>query len=173
MKKTALVLVTVLFCSCTATIQSNKSKDFNKKIASFYVVLKVADNSGNFVPKFSEAFQEGLKQRGVDVRFELVNPLALENDQDLIKRVSDSRVDALLTVSQVESVTYTDPNAFRFGEKKASGGTFDLKIFVPGNSRPVWRGLMKASSGGYGNIGAVSKAGAESVIQKLIQDGMI
>ena len=139
MNKVGLLIITFIACSCTATIQSNKSKDFNKKIGKFYAVIKVADNTGNFVPKFSTALQEGLKQRGVEIEFEVIDPLALETEQDLVRRVSDSQADALLVMSQTESVTYTNPNTFYIGGQKASGGSFDIKIFVPGNSRPVWR----------------------------------
>jgi hypothetical protein len=97
----------------------------------------------------------------------------LETDQDFIKRATESRADAILTINQTESVTYVNSNSFSFGGRQASGGSFDIKIFVPNNPRPVWRGLMKTTSSGYGNIGATSKTSAETIIERLIQDGML
>ncbi len=173
MNRLLLFMLAVVFASCSTTIQSNKSKDFNEKIKKFYAVIKVADNSGNFVPGFSKVLQEGLTKRGVEIQFDVINPLALENEQDLVKRISESKADALLIVSQTESVTYASPG-YNYGRgERASGGSFDVKIFVPGNDRPVWRGLMKSSTGGYGSIGVVAKTSAESIIQRLIEDGMI
>ncbi len=64
-------------------------------------------------------------------------------------------------------------NVFYFGGQQASGGSFDVKIFAPNSSKPVWRGLLKASTNGFGNISAEGKSRAERIAEKLIQDGVI
>jgi hypothetical protein len=71
MIRVAWPILALVVCSCSTTIQSNKSKDFNEKITKFYALVKVADNTGNFVPKLSASLKEGLKLRGVDIELTL------------------------------------------------------------------------------------------------------
>lgn len=173
MRKVGFSIILLSVFGCSETIQSNKSKDFNGRIKRFYAVIKVADNTRKFVSNFSASLKEGLKQRGVDITVEVLNPMAFETEKSLIKRVSESGSDGLLIINQVESVTKTDPNTYYIGGQTASGGSFDMKIVVPNYPQPVWRGSMKAASGRYGNISAVSKSSANQIIQKLVRDRII
>jgi hypothetical protein len=170
-KIAVLVLLGMLLTQCVTTIQSNKSPNFNRTIKKFYVVVKVADNTQSFVPKFSTAFTELLKVRGCEAVFNLLDPLSLENEQALVTKIKESGADALMVISQTESVTHQGYGYWNFGQ--VSGGTFDIRVFEPANDNPIWRGNLKSNTGGYGGIGAVAKKSAEQLFNKLVQDRMI
>lgn len=131
-----LVLVASLLTQCVATVQSNKSPNFKATVKKFYVVIKVADNTQTFVPKFSTAFSELLITRGCQVEFNSLDPLSLESEKDLKNKINESGADALMVISQTESVTYQGYNTWNIGNQ-ASGGTFDIRIFEPSNDNPI------------------------------------
>jgi hypothetical protein len=171
MRKIGLFATMLIFCACSARIQSIKASDFSQKVRKFYAVVKIADNTGEFDPKFSAAFQEGLKERGVAVQF--APKYIAGGERELARLVRQSGADALLIVTQTESVAYKDITKVYVNDPKAFRGEFDIRIFLPEKPAPVWNSQLRISTGGYGNIGAIAKPSAEMIIKKLVKDDVI
>ena len=162
--------------SCTATIKSYKPAAFHKKIERIYVVAKIAENSRGFSTKFETKFRALMSTKGIHTDFELLNLLVVDAEKDLKDRIDNSNADALMVITQTESVTYTSKNIFYSGSsayRKAADGTFDIRMYQPNDEHPIWEGRLKVTSLGYNAIGSVANLSAKKVVENLIRDKVI
>ncbi|MFN3555268.1 MAG: hypothetical protein ACK4VN_04810 [Bacteroidales bacterium] len=171
--KFLFVLILFLFSGCYANIKSRKAPDFNSEITKFYAVLKLGDNIGRFGPRFSRSLQELMLLRGVELEYEILDPLALETEQEVLNRIRKSNADGVMFITQTaSSVTYSS-NSISLMKRNATGGTFDVKVFVPGRENPVWRGVLKTGTNGNGDLTVVAKRSARRLCNQLAQDRLI
>ncbi|KAB8151519.1 hypothetical protein EZY14_018535 [Kordia sp. TARA_039_SRF] len=169
MKKIFPFVLLLLLTSCVSSnIRSNKSPDFNEKIAKLFVLGKVVDNAKFFYGSLATNFVASLKERGIEVKTYYVDPLSLESDEDIAKRIEIYNPNLVMIISQTESRVTTDGFGFK-GE--VTGGTFDIKIFQPNSKNPVWRANLTADS--TLNLKDAAKRANKRLVEKLIEDGLL
>ncbi|HVN49609.1 MAG TPA: hypothetical protein VMU30_12415, partial [Bacteroidota bacterium] len=69
----------------------------------------------------------------------------------------------LMTISQTEWQTYRGV---------PSGGSFEIKLYPVGKSKPFWSANLGSQTSGYGGIGIPSQ-GANSIVDRLVKDNLI
>ncbi|MEM6721286.1 MAG: hypothetical protein AAF611_18305 [Bacteroidota bacterium] len=169
MKKIIPLVFVLLLTSCvTSNIRSNKSPDFNEKITKLFVIGKVADNSKFFYGSLATNFVASLKDRGVEVRTYYIDPLSLEPEEDITKRIKLYNPNLIMMISQTESRVQSDGFGF---VGVASGGTFDVKIFKPNSKNPSWRANLKIDTAA--NLENAAKKANQTLVEKLIEDGLL
>ncbi|SCY58662.1 hypothetical protein [Flavobacterium caeni] len=182
MKKIAFTIgMFWLLTGCATKVASNKATDFTHKITKLYIVVKGTDSAEKFLRKFTENFTSHLTASGIEHAELFMDPLSLESDEDVHKKIQAFAPNLVMTISQTESRRTTNGGynpgfhggtGFAIGGgSSVTGGTFDIKMFTPGSTKPVWRGNLKADAQ-FGLASSASKAN-EKLIKKLIEDGLL
>ncbi|HMI06993.1 MAG TPA: hypothetical protein VK528_05580 [Flavobacterium sp.] len=189
MKKLLLIglLLVIAGCGIKTHIDSNKSPDFSEKITKLYILVKQSDSSKPFLYPFVTNFETELTAKGIAFEEYYMDPLSLESEEDIQKKIQDYGPNTVMIISQSESrITHSSHTNSGFGSgfnngyggfggsssgRTISGGTFDIKIFKPAGKNPVWRANLSADTPS-GIKKAVKKAN-EIFIEKLISDKLI
>jgi hypothetical protein len=178
MKKIFLIGFTFTFLSCVSSkITSNKSPDFNDEINKLFIMVRGADKTKSFFQSFVVEFRRKLTEKGIESKSYYFNPLSLESEKDIEKKISLYQPNLIMMINQTESRQTINNNGFgnnNFGwgyTTTNTGGTFDVKILESKSKNPVWRASLKAD-GQFGLQTAAKKA-VERLIEKLIEDKLL
>ena len=179
MNKILIIGLLFLATSCvTSKITSNKSTDFNEKIAKLYIILKGSDSAEPFLKSFATELSNSLTEKGIESKVNYSDPLSLESESEANQNITDYKPNLLLIVNQTES-RQTMNGGFNNGFGNAgfgygtmnTGGTFDVQIIQVNSKNLVWRGNLKAD-GQFGLKSSAKKA-CETLIEKLIEDKLL
>ena len=168
-------------------IDSNKEPDFSGKISKLYILIKQTDNAKPFLYPFITRFETYLTSKNIAFQEYYLEQLSLETDENVQKRIDAYGPNTVMIVSQDQSrITHSYSNngfagsggynSVGFGGnagnmRRITGGTFDIKLFIPKSKNPVWRASLRADSP-KGIKRAVTEA-TEKFINKLIADNLL
>jgi hypothetical protein len=165
-----IVVLAFLLGSCVSSnIRSNKSPDFNEKITKLFIIGKVGEKAKYFYSALATNFVASLKEKGIEVRTFYVDPLSLDSDEDMTKRIALYDPNLVMIINQTES--RENVNGFGFGGGFTIGGTFDIKMFQPNSKNPVWRANLKADSSV--DLKDAAKNANKKLVEKLIEDKLL
>jgi hypothetical protein len=168
----ALLLVFNL-CGCVSSkVASNKDPNFNQKLTKIYLVLKTSKYSKDFRELFQKTFLDELSKKNILCFYEVPDPLALETETDLQKRIAEAGADVVMTFTQTESSGATSYRTFNGGYAPSySSSVFDVKMFLPNSDRPVWRANIDV--GTMGDLSDGGRKTAKKLLEQMIKDGLM
>jgi hypothetical protein len=168
-----LFSVLLLTTACgTSRISSNKSPDFNDKLTKIYLLVKAGKGTTSFAQQFQDAFFAELAKRNIATDGYIVQPLALESDEDIHKKIEKFNPQVLMIMQQTQAERYAGVGMNSiYAQNNVNGATFDIKLLLPGSDKPVWRASLE-SHGDYGILAAVNKS-VKRLIDELTQDGLL
>lgn len=137
----SLIVLAVFLQSCVAVnITANKSSEYNKQPKSIFIVM----NCNKQFNAFSESFLDGVKKRfslkNINVDYYRRDPLSLESEDDINKKINTSNPDALFIM--VQKIIHTTNGS-------VDGGTFEITLIDKETRKPVWKAELVIS----GNLG--------------------
>lgn len=133
------------------------------------MIIHSAKGAKEFSYVFKTKFLNELGYRGVTSDYYIADPLALESEMDIKDKVARFNPQVVIVMNQTESKLY---QSYNWGaSNNINGGTFDIKIFLPGSDAPVWRGNLEVY-GPYGIEGAIDKS-VKKLIVKFKEDNLI
>jgi hypothetical protein len=179
MKKIYLIGILILLSSCvTSKITSNKLSGFDEKISKLFITVKGSDSSKSFFQSFVVSLRKKLKKKNVELRSHYYSPLSLETENDVEIKISDFGPNLIMSINQTESIQTINNSGFGnntfgwgFNNGYNTGGTFDVKIFQPNSTKPVWRANLKAN--GQMGLGESAEKAVKKLIEKLIEDNLL
>ncbi len=158
----SLFLVTCLQACVTVKIDSNKEASYTKKPKKIYILISGAKQAKIFCQAFSDGLQSKFNEKGIQSESYVYNPLSLETDSDIDKRINQYSPEALLVIKQ-KQVHSTNGGV--------DGGTFELSLIDGATKKPVWKSELDV----YGQMGmddALEKSIA-TVCKKMEQDQLL
>ena len=159
----SLILLVIFLQSCfTAKIESHKQEGYNQKLQKIYLIVNGAKESKTFSDGLLSGLNTKFKEKNVLTEGFVRDPLSLDTDEDIQKRIDDFNPDGLLILKQTR-ISYTN-NAI-------TGGTFELTLIDGKTKKPVWKGLVDV----FGSLGINGSIGTSvnNLIKKLEQDQLI
>lgn len=176
MRKLYSLGILFLFISCVSSkIISNKSPDFNEKIARLFIKVKGDDKAKPFLDAFAYHLRGHFKEKDIYSKTYYYGKLSLDSESDIKEKIAAYSPNLVLVINQTESkeslhfdyVGRTGYGAYL----KNTGGTFDLQIFQPNSESPVWRGNLETEA--YLGFEKSAKKASVKLIEKLIEDGLL
>lgn len=175
-----VVMLGLVGCSPTATIETNIRKGYNKKLSSIFVITKTnPSGSPEFMKALVERLELELKGYSVRCKFHIYDPLGLNENKDIQAELEAFRPSAVLQVYQTAKTTIAGSGW--------GSGTFELSLTEPGEEVPFWKAVINTKTpnasftytgtgiAGHSagkNIGDVNLT-VENLIKKLESDGLI
>lgn len=168
MKKLTLGLLIILSGCVRTNITSNKSPDFTGKIERLYIMVRGSDGAKSFFNSFNNSLSQSLKSRGIETTYHYFDPLSLESDEDVAKKINEFGPNLLMMIQQTESRSTMNQNGWGSAN---TGGTFDIKLLQPDSKSPVWRANLIADAS-FG-LSVSARRSTEKLIEKLILDKLL
>lgn len=159
----ACVLIICSLQSCfSAKIESSKQAGYNEKLYKVYIIVNGAKETKNFSQTFFTGLKAKLREKNIQSNGFLRDPLSLDTEEDVLKKINDYDPQALLVIKQTH-ITYTNGTV--------TDAKLDLTLIDGKTQKPVWKGLAKV----YGAFGITESAevAVNNVIKKLQEDKLI
>jgi len=169
MKKLILVFTVILSAGCVTTqVTSNKAPGFTEKIDRLYVMVRGSDSAKPFFTSFTNALSLSLKSKGIETEYYYFDPLSLDSDEDIMKKVDEFEANILMVINQTESRNVSG----QWGLITTNtGGTFNIRLFEPTSDSPIWRAKLEADAS-FG-LTESAKNASKKLIQKLEVDNLL
>lgn len=159
----AILLQALLFSSCVTTkIVSNKDASYTKKLKKIYIICNLGKDESNFNERLFDTLKNNLLRNKIAVEGFIRNPVALETDQDIIKKINDYDPDALMVVKQTH-VTYINGGP--------GAGKFEVSLIDKLTQKSIWKAEIDLTGPWW--EAASSNSVIEKLIMKLKEDQLI
>ena len=136
-----VLLLTVVLQSCSsARIVSNKDGNYTKKLKKVYVIVSSAKNVSHFDDRLLTALTDQIKLKGIFADGFARNPLSLETEEDINRKINKYDPDALLLIKQTQ-ITYINGGA--------GGGTFEITLIDKETKKNVWKSTLNLQGAWY------------------------
>ena len=108
--------------------------------------------------------------KNVPVQAHYFNTLALESEVEIDSKITNWNPNLLMVINQTESRGVVN-NYIWTKQITRTGGTFDVKLFLPNTKKPVWRASITVDNE-TGLIAAAQKS-SKKLIEKLVEDDIL
>ena len=157
-----ILLVMVSLHSCTTVnIIANKQSSYSKKPKKIYIVGNCTKNANVFCTGLINGLKKNLTDRGIVSDGFVSDPLSLETEQDINKKIMMFNPEAVLRIQQTSNGTTI--------------GVFELTLIDSESSKNVWKGELQISADQYSSIedeGIIKKA-INQLLMQLSHDNII
>ncbi|RVT98054.1 hypothetical protein EOD41_18375 [Mucilaginibacter limnophilus] len=166
MKKILLLACTVIvLClqACiSANIQSNKQATYTRQPKKVYFIVNAGSESKKFTANFINSLQKALMAKGIENNGHQYDPLSLDSNEDIEKRINGYDPEALLIIKQTR-VTMMNGGA--------GAGVFEVGLVDKETKKQVWKGVLDVT-GPFTMPETASKA-VKTLMQKMQQDKLV
>jgi hypothetical protein len=159
----ALPVLSLVLLNCIVTMKSLKDPNFDPRYSKVFIYLHGAQDADKFFNHIGENLVKGFSEHKVESKIYLAGSLSLTSKTELQGIIKNYNPDLIMEVIQTEYSTYN-------GAK--SGAKMEVALTPQGSDKPVWKGSLNSSTGGYGGMGIPSQI-ADKIISKLVEDGML
>ncbi len=129
-----VLLLTVVLQSCySAKIVSNKDVNYTQKLKRVYVIVSSAKDVKHFDDRLLTALTDKIKLKGVFADGFARNPLSLETEEDINRKINKYDPDALLLIKQTQ-ITYINGGP--------GAGTFEITLIDKETKKNVWKSTL-------------------------------
>ncbi|RVT98055.1 hypothetical protein EOD41_18380 [Mucilaginibacter limnophilus] len=150
----------LIFQACgTVKISSNKQADYTKKPRKIFIMSDCAKEGSSFCNFLSGGLQREFINKGIQADFYMRDPLSLDTETDINKKISSYEPDAVLLIRQTVA--------------GYSVGTYELTLIDGQTKKNVWKSEVSTESGSYGTDLDVFKKALKIVLNKLTTDEII
>jgi hypothetical protein len=173
-----LALFACLASGCaTSSLVSNKSDRLKGPYKKIFIAIHGDIRTSPFTEPWMDNISKEFQDRNIllktyDIPDQDKNPLSLQSDSannELNAQINEFQPEVVMIIALRKIEAY---GGVQIGRPGSNGGTFDMKLFEPGDSHtPIWRANMKVW-GEYG-ISLAVKKGTQTFISKLEQDNII
>ena len=156
------VFLMVLVHSCTTVnIIANKQTSYTKKPKKIYIVGTCSKIANVFCTGLINGLKPALNDKGILVDGFVSDPLSLETEQDINKKIAQYDPQAVLRIQQTAN--------------GSSVAVFELTLIDSETSKNVWKGELQISADQYSSIedvGIINKA-VKQLLTQLSHDDII
>jgi hypothetical protein len=158
-----LLLFILALQSCSsARIVSNKDVNYNRKLKKIYVFISSAKDVDHFDDRLLISLTDKIKLKGVFCEGFVRNPLSLETEEEINKKIDKYNPEALLLIKQTQ-VTYINGGP--------GGGIFEITLIDGETKKNVWKSSLNLS--GPWQYDSTIETMVEKLLTQMVQDQII
>jgi hypothetical protein len=156
-------IIFLIFINCMVSLQSVKDPNFNANVSKIFIYLHGAQGANSFFQGIGENLRKGFTDYNITSDTYLDGSLSLTSKSELKSKIKSYNPDLIMQIVQTEYSTLN-------GAK--SGAKMEISLYTPDSDKPVWKGDLSSSTGGYGGMGMPSQI-ASKIISQLAEDGIL
>jgi hypothetical protein len=173
------VFSSLLFSGCrsTSSFVSNNSDKLKGPYKKIFIAIHSNNKSAPFTVPWMENVSKAFKERNILVKTYVTpdqdnNSLSLQSDStnaEVDAQIKDFQPEVVMVISPIKVAANGD---VQDAKHNSNGGTFDMKLFEPGNMHTaIWKGKMRVW--GDDDISLTINKSTQNFISKLEKDNII
>lgn len=127
------LLILILQSCYSARIVSNKDVNYSKKLKRIYVIVNIPKNVDHFNDRLLTTLINKIKEKGVITDGFARNPLSLETEEDINKKIDQYDPEALMVIKQTY-ITYMNGGP--------GAGVFEITLIAKEAKKPIWKSTL-------------------------------
>lgn len=167
-KATILFLALLSFSSCVQTrMTSNKAEWYGGKLTKTYIIINSVKPMETYSLALGDQLNSSLLSKNIISEYHVRDPLSLESDKDIEKRIQKYSPSQLIIFNQTAITSGSGIH----------GGTYEVQIIKADNKRIIWKGYLSTYSQFPVSLRIFRDKSVRKNLEKLIEkwqeDGLI